>query len=92
MVFWISWGIDAVTALVFVYFFFAGLADGTVSSFNILLWLLILGIAALVVGGSLALRSRGRIAPAMILVVVPAVWCALIGVFMLVISLFWPSH
>ncbi|AUD01398.1 osmoprotectant transporter permease [Spirosoma pollinicola] len=50
--FWTLWGIDALIAITLVYFFFIGLGDGTVSSFNILLWLMILvGLAALLVGG-----------------------------------------
>ncbi len=39
MKFKILWGIDAVIALVFVYFFVVGLGDGSVSSFNMRLWL-----------------------------------------------------
>ena len=31
------WGVDALIAAIFVGFFFWGLADGTVSSFNIVL-------------------------------------------------------
>ncbi len=36
-------GIAAVVALVLLYFFVISLADGSVSSFNILLWLALLG-------------------------------------------------
>jgi hypothetical protein len=39
MTFKILWGIDAIIALVFVYFFVVGLGDGSVSSFNMLLWI-----------------------------------------------------
>ncbi|GAB3794875.1 hypothetical protein GCM10028819_09910 [Spirosoma humi] len=50
--FWILWGIDAFVALVCIYFFVIGLGDGTVSSFNIALWLVILsGLAAVLLGG-----------------------------------------
>ena len=49
--FWILWGIDAVLSLVVLYFFFVGLADGSVSSFNMGLWLMILiGIGAIMLG------------------------------------------
>src|SRR5215217_3048043 len=34
MAFWLLWGFDALIAAVVLYFFFAGLADGSVSSFN----------------------------------------------------------
>ena len=57
--FWLVWGFDALIALVFLYFFFTGLADGSVSSFNIGLWLLILLAVGGVVLGSLGLRSAG---------------------------------
>jgi hypothetical protein len=58
--FWVLWGFDALIALVTVGFFFVGLADGSVSSFNIRLWVVILGALALVMLGSLRLRSAGR--------------------------------
>ncbi len=35
ILFWILWGIDAIVALIAVYFFIVGLSDGSVSSFNI---------------------------------------------------------
>ena len=68
VIFWIPWVIDLVAALVFVYFFFVGLADGSVSSFNIGLWVLVLCIAGVVVVGSLALRTAGRTLFATVLV------------------------
>ena len=55
MAFWIPWGVDVAAALVFVYFFFVGLGDGSVGADNVMLWLLILAICAVVVGCSLAL-------------------------------------
>jgi len=42
------------------YFFFIGLADGSVSSFNMGLWLLILCAVGGVVLGSVWLRSAGH--------------------------------
>jgi hypothetical protein len=71
--FWFLWGADALTALVAVYFFFVGIADGSVSSFNIGIWVvLLLGLGG-VVFGSLALRSAGREAWARALVIALAV-------------------
>lgn len=52
--------IDAAVALVLLYFFFVGLADGSVSSFNIVLWLAILAGVAAIVGGGWALNARGQ--------------------------------
>jgi hypothetical protein len=55
----ILWAFDFLIALVALYFFFAGLADGSVSSFNAGLWsLVLLGLGIVVLGG-LALRSAG---------------------------------
>jgi hypothetical protein len=70
--FWIPWGFDAVVSLVVLYFFLAGLADGSVSSFNIGLWLVILLVVGAVMFGSLALRSSGRVGLAVALLMVIA--------------------
>lgn len=59
--FWLLWGFDTIIALVVVYFFCLGLVDGSVSSFNMGLWLLMLLGVGIVVLGSLALRWRGRV-------------------------------
>ena len=72
MKFWILWGFDAVVSLVILYFFLAGLADGSVSSFNIGLWLVILLVVGAVMFGSLALRSAGRVGLAVALLLVIA--------------------
>jgi hypothetical protein len=58
--FWLLWGFDVLIALVVLYFFFIGLADGSVSSFNMGLWLLILLAVGGVVLGSVWLRSAGH--------------------------------
>ena len=89
--FWLPWGVDVVVALIFVYFFFVGLGDGSVSSFNIVLWLLILCVSAAVVGGSLALRASGRTVLAIALVTIIAVPSVLIGLFFLAL-LATPAH
>src|SRR5262245_17838868 len=54
--FWTLFSIDAVVAAIVLFFFFAGLGDGTVSSYNIVLWLAILGVLAAVIGGGLLLK------------------------------------
>jgi hypothetical protein len=60
MKFWFPWAVNAVVAAIVVYFFFVGLADGSVSSFNIVLWLCVLAVVAGEVVGSLWLKARGR--------------------------------
>jgi hypothetical protein len=53
-------GVDGLIAAILVFFFLWGLADGTVSSFNIGLWLSSLfGVAVILVGG-IALSSYGQ--------------------------------
>jgi hypothetical protein len=58
--YWFLWGWDALIALVFVVFFVWGLTDGTVSSFNIVLWIGTLAVVGGVLSGSSWLRSSGR--------------------------------
>ena len=82
MKFWILWAIDAIIAMVGLYFFLVGLADGSVSSFNIGLWLLILLVLTIVAGGSLWLKSAGRPGLAILLLLVLAVPGLLFGLFM----------
>ena len=90
-IFWIPWGIDVIVALIFVYFFFVGLGDGSVSSFNILLWLVILVGLAIILGGGLALRATARTGLAAALVTALAVPSVLIGLLSLAL-LFAPMH
>ena len=87
MAFKILWGIDALTALIFVVFFIIGIGDGTVSSFNIMLWLLILSILAAVLIGSLWLQRAGRPGFANALTVALAVPSLLTGLFFLLLIL-----
>jgi hypothetical protein len=88
--FWFLWGVDALTALVAVYFFFVGLADGTVSSFNIGIWtVLLLGLGGVVLG-SLALRAAGREGWARALVVALAVPALGVGLFFAVLLVTHP--
>lgn len=81
----ILWGIDAVVALVIIYFFFVGIGDGSVSSFNMGLWLLILSVLAIVLGGSLWLRRKQQPVLANLLLSVVAVPGVLYGLFVLLL-------
>ena len=58
IIFRILWVIAVIVALLGVAFFFIGIADGTVSSFNIVLWAAVLAGLAAVVFGSRALTAR----------------------------------
>ncbi len=90
MTFKILWGIDAVTAVVFIVFFIIGIGDGSVSSFNIMLWLLILSILAAVLIGSLCLQKAGRPRFGNALALALAVPSLLTGLFFLLLILLHP--
>lgn len=81
MAFWIPWTIDALAAMVLGFFFFAGLADGSVSSFNIGIWLAMLGGVGAILSGSWWLRSKGRKGPAVALAWLLAVPALLVFAF-----------
>lgn len=88
--FWILWGIDSLVALIAVYFFIAGLGDGSVSSFNGTLWFgLLIGLAALL-GGSWWLKSSGKLAVAKGLLSVVAIPAVLFFLFFLIVILSKP--
>lgn len=56
----ILFAFDALVALVVVYFFLIGLADGSVSSFNMELWLGLLAATAAVLFGGWMLQANGK--------------------------------
>jgi len=88
--FWILWGIDLVIAAVVLFFFLWGLSDGTVSAFNIGLWLvLLLGVGIVVVGG-FQLHARGFRGFARALVLVLAIPGLLYALFLLVVMIGHP--
>jgi hypothetical protein len=85
MKFWVPWGIAAIVTGIVVYFFFLGLADGSVSSFNGGLWMLILLGTFGVTVGSLILKRRGRAGLGAILALVLALPGLLAGLFLLLL-------
>ena len=82
--------VDAAVAAILLYFFVTGIEDGSVSSFNILLWLVMLGGIALVIGGALALRARSQKLAANLLLALPAAPALLFGLFILLAVLLQP--
>ena len=90
MWFGILFAIDAAVALVFLYFFLIGIADGSVSSFNIMLWLAILaGLAAILIGAP-ALRAHGQRPAANALLLVLAIPGFPGGLFVLALIVLQP--
>lgn len=60
MKFWVPWYIDATISAIVVIFFFVGLADGSVSSFNITIWIIAMAALAVLLPGTLWLKKIGR--------------------------------
>jgi hypothetical protein len=82
--------IDAAVALVALYFFFIGLGDGSVSSFNIGLWLALLGGIAAVLGGGWALNAKGQRRAALGVLAILALPGLLFGLFILMVLVLQP--
>lgn len=83
--FWILWGFDALITIVFLYFFFIGLADGSVSAFNMKIWALLLIGLAVVMLGSLWLKSINQMFMAKSLLSVLAIPGVLYLLFILMV-------
>lgn len=90
LLFRILFGFDSLVALVALYFFVVGLADGSVSSFNILLWLALLAGIATVLGGSMLLNVRGHRGPANALLSVLAFPGFCFALFLLLVLVLQP--
>ena len=90
MKFWFLWGFDAVVALVVVYFFVWGLIDGSVSGFNIGLWLTLLAIVAGVMVGGYLLRGAGHPVLATLVLLILGIPGFLYGLFVLLMLVMKP--
>lgn len=84
-IFWILWSVNAAIAAIVLLFFFAGLADGSVSSFNIGLWLAILAAGFIILVGSLFLRGRGHAVLALLMVIPAAAAGILYALFIILV-------
>lgn len=83
---------DVLAAAGILFFFFWGVSDGTVSSFNIGLWLGLLGGAALsLVGGFLAYKNSNRVLAILLLLIlaIPGLVFALFALFLLIAQPRW---
>ena len=79
--FWTFWGIDALICTIVFVFFLIGLADGSVSFFNIGIWIAILITLIIIISGSLWLKVVGYPVFGTILLLVLAVPGILYGLF-----------
>jgi hypothetical protein len=84
------WIWDAAVTLVFVVFFLIGLGDGSISSFNIELWFLLLAFLAAVLLGGFALQSSGYRRPAAIVLLIPGVPGLIYALFLVAVLVFNP--
>ena len=91
MLFRILFAIDAVIAAVILYFFFVGLGDGSVSSFNMGLWLAILGGVAAILFGAWMLNGKGQRAAANVILLLLALPGGLYGFFILLVLILQPN-
>lgn len=89
--FWILWYFTAVMSLVPVYFFFIGLKDGSITTRNFALWLLILLIIAGVLTGSIWLRDHDRLVMAKWLLALAAVPGVLVLLYFIVVMIGKPK-
>jgi hypothetical protein len=83
--FWVVWVIDALLSAIAIFYFFLGLVDGSVSSFNIGIWIVVLAALTVVVSGSLWLKSIGRQGLGVMLLLVLAVPAVLYALFLLIV-------
>ncbi len=86
MKFWVAWAIDALASAIAIIFFFIGLADGSVSSFNIDIWIAIFAALTVVLAGSLWLKSIGRQGLGTLLLLILAVPSALSALLLLLFA------
>jgi Na+/melibiose symporter-like transporter len=83
--------INAIALAVIVFFFMWGLSDGTVSSFNGLLWLAMLAIPSALLFGGWLQWAKGHRGLALALVLLPALPAILFGLFFLMLIVFPPD-
>lgn len=81
---------SALGLLVLAGFFVIGLVDGSVSSFNIALWLALLGVATASLWGGLRLRAAQRHLAATAVLAVTAVPAVLAAAFVLLLLVTQP--
>ncbi len=90
MVYKILLAIDAIVAAIVVYFFVVGLGDGSISEFNIQLWVVILLALAAIIGGGVLLDGKGYRKAANGVLLVLATPGVLYGLFLLLIVITQP--
>jgi hypothetical protein len=83
-------GVAAAVLLVVLYFFVTGLADGTVSSRNITMWLPLVGGVTAIMTGGLVLDVRGMRGAATAVLAILAIPGIVAGLLILALIVFQP--
>jgi hypothetical protein len=91
VLYWIFLGIDILLALIALFFFFWGLEDGTVSSFNMAIWLALLAGVTAVPAAGIVLKSKGLVWIANGVLLILALPGILAGIFFLTILITQPN-
>lgn len=81
--FWIFLTVNSITLLVFLYFFVVGIIDGSVSSYNVRLWILILLVSVGILAGAYFLKVNGNIKFANIFLGILAIPAIIFGLWIL---------
>lgn len=81
----LAFGIDLVIAAIVLFFFALGIADGSVSDFNIGIWLLVLSALAMILGGGYWLSASDHVGWAIGLLLLLAVPGLLFALFMILV-------
>ncbi len=85
MLFWLLLGLDVLAASVAGYFFVLGLSDGSVSSFNIGEWTVLLATLAAIIAGGVALHRTGYVKSGNLVLAVLATPALLYAAFMVIV-------
>ena len=90
--FWTCFVIDSIVFAALLYFFLLGRDDGSVNSFNIALWLALIGVPALLLWGALLLKKIGRSGLATGLLALLAVPGLFVGGWMLLLIILYSMN
>ncbi len=80
--FWILWIFNALMSLIPIYFFFIGLSDGSVDANNMGIWMILLALVALIMGGTYWLKTKNQIKAAKVVLIIAAIPSILAIIFM----------
>ncbi len=86
----VFFAVDAIALLIAAYFFFVGIGDGSVSSFNIVLWFTVLAGIVAILGVGYWFQTEGKTGMANGVLATLAVPAILAGLFVLSILIAQP--